>query len=206
MTIQKIYPHMLIVLSLIGLLASAILMNDTYKIAINPGVELPCNINPLISCTSIATKWQSSVFGFPNPILGIISFSLLFGVALALTYHVIPDEKRHGVISSQKKYFWTLVNYGSLASFIFVIWFYYESLYSIGNLCLYCMIVWIVTWPIFLYTTIWNIKEKHFSLNRIHKKFDDFLFKYHPQILVIVYLIAIFLILFRFKDFFFATL
>ena len=199
MTIKKHYPYILIVLSLVGILASSVLMNDTLKIIQNPEVELPCNINPLLSCTAVATKWQSHVFGFPNPILGIISFSLLFGVALALIYHVIPEDPAFPRPYKKRKYFWILVNYGALASFVFVVWFFYQSVYNIGNLCLYCMVVWVVTWPIFLYTTVWNQRESNFSFCQ---KCFNFISKYHLQILVSGYLVAILLILFKFQDFF----
>lgn len=199
--IKKTYPYLLLVLSLVGLIASSILMNDTIKLAENPQVDLPCNINPFLSCTSVASVWQSRVFGFPNPILGIISFSLLFGVALGLIYHVIPEENMLNRIfpSKKKRIFWTLVNLGSLASMIFVIWFAEQSIYVIGSLCIYCMIVWAVTWPIFLYTTIWNIQENHFSLR---KRTDDFLLNHHTKILVVVYLLTLFLIFLKFRDFF----
>lgn len=205
MTIHKSYPYLLIILSIVGLLASAILMNDTVKLANNPDVILPCNINPLLSCTSINTKWQSHVFGFPNPILGITAFAMLIALGLGLVYEVIDEELGDGSkVRRARKYFWTLVNYGTLASFIFVMWFFYESVFKIGSLCLYCMIVWTVTWPTFLYTTIWNLKEKHFSLNKINKQLDGFLFNNHIQTLLTGYVVVVFIILFHFRDFFFS--
>lgn len=205
MNIKKIFPYLLLSLSLIGLLASSILMNDTVKLATNPNVELPCNINPFISCKSVASTWQSHVFGFPNPILGIISFSLLFGLALALIYHVIPYENNSGGTPFnplKKKYFWTLVNYGIFASVLFAVWFAYESIFVIGSLCIYCMTVWAAVWPIFIYTTLWNIEENHFSLKKINHHCDEFLKKHHFFLLVAWYIIIATLIFFRFKDFF----
>ncbi len=201
---MKYYPHLLITLSVVGLLASSILMNDTVKLAANPDVELPCNINPLLSCTSIATKWQSHVFGFPNPILGIISFSMLIALGLSLIYHVIPEDDHPTSLKLReaRRYFWTLVNYGTLASLLFVGWFAYQSIYNIGSLCLYCMIVWSVTWPIFLYTTVWNIKEGHFSFNKVHRGLDNFLTKNHLKLLVAWYLLLALLVFIQFKDFF----
>lgn len=187
MTIQKNYPYILIIGSLVGLLASFFLMLSTIELKQDPSANLPCNLNPFISCTNAISSEQGAVFGFPNPLLGIISFSMLLASGIMLYF----DGKA-------RKIYWQLVNLGSLISILFTIWFIYQSLYVLGTLCIYCMTVWAVSWPIFLYTTIWNYKENHLSSN----SFSKFLAQNHIPILVSWYLIIIFLILFRFKDFF----
>jgi uncharacterized membrane protein len=198
MNIQKIYPYILIIGSAIGLLASFILIVDTIKFIENPDVKILCNINPLVSCVNVASKWQSSIFGFPNPILGIIAFSMLFAVGVMLFSG-----------GRSKKPLWILVNLGALAAMIFIMWFFYESIYDIGSLCIYCMTVWAVTWPLFLYTTVWNFREGHFVLPSRNNKqkyidsFFHFVSKYHAQILTLWYIAIVFLILFHFRDFFF---
>lgn len=203
MTIKKVLPYILIIGSLIGLWASFVLTVDTIKIIKNPGVELPCNLNPFISCTSVATTWQSQVFGFPNSLLGIIAFSMLFSIGIMLHFGG-PNSSLLDKISGEnraRKPLWLLVNLGTLAAMIFVMWFFYQSVYSIGSLCIYCMIVWVVTWPIFLYTTIWNFREGHFGFKC---RTLDFISNNHIQVLIVCYLIIIFLILFQFRYFFFA--
>ena len=77
MTIKKSLPYILIIGSIIGFLASFVLTLDVIKLMANPDVELPCNLNPFISCTSVATSEQASVFGFPNSLLGITTRSSL---------------------------------------------------------------------------------------------------------------------------------
>lgn len=210
MSIQKSYPYILMIGSFIGLLASFILGVDTIKFLKNPDISLLCDINPFISCTSVANTWQSEIFGFSNSLLGIVVFSMFFTVGVMLFFNGRP-----------KRFFWLLVNLNCLAAMVFVIWFFYQSVYNIGSLCLYCMIVWIVTWPLFLYTTIWNFRENHFSIENTSRKsflflqmkhqntidsFFHFVSRNHFQILAIWYLVVIFLILFRFRDFFFTSL
>lgn len=207
MTIQKTYPYILIVGSIIGLLASFFLTLDTIKLIADPAAEIPCNINPFISCASSALAWQGKVFGFPNSLLGITAFSMLFAVGVMLFSG-----------GKAKKPLWLLVNLGTLAAMIFVMWFFFQSVYRLGSLCIYCMVVWTVTWPTFLYTTIWNFKENHFDIDQTkrksflflkpkhQKKIDSvfgFISHYHAQILVIWYLAIVFSILFKFRDFFF---
>jgi uncharacterized membrane protein len=208
MTIQKTFHYILIIGSIVGLLASFVLTVDTIKFIENPDVNLPCNINPFISCTSVASTWQSKVFGFPNSLLGITAFAMLFAIGVMLFSG-----------GRAKKPLWLLVNLGTLAAMIFVMWFFFESVYRIGSLCIYCMMVWAVTWPLFLYTTVWNFRENHFSIEATAKKsflflkikhqkgidaFFHFVSRNHTQILIAWYLIIIVLILFRFRYFFFA--
>ncbi len=192
--------------SIIGLLASFYLMLNTIKLIQDPGAVLPCNLNPFVSCTNSINAWQGRVFGFPNPLLGIISFSMLFAIGVMLFSG-----------GRAKKPLWLLVNLGTLASFIFVMWFFYQSVYNIGSLCMYCIVVWAVTWPIFLYTTIWNFREDHFSIDKTrrqsflflkprHQKYIDLIFGFisrnHITILMIWYAVIILLILSHFRDFF----
>lgn len=200
MPFNKKYPWLLIILSFVGFLASFILTIDTIKFIQNPDVNLLCNINPLLSCSSVASEWQSWIFGFPNPLLGITAFAMLFAIGVMLLSG-----------GRSKKPLWLLVNLGCLMAIVFVMWFFFESVYRIGSLCLYCMITWVVTWPLFLYTTVWNYREEHFNLSFVNKitqnkinSFFRFVSKYHFQILISWYLVLVLLILFQFRNFFFS--
>jgi uncharacterized membrane protein len=204
MTVQKSFPYILIVGSIVGLMASFVLTVDTIALIKNPGVQLPCNINPFVSCTSVASTWQASVFGFPNSLLGLIAFAMLLAIGIMLYSG-----------GRSRKPLWLLVNLGTLGAMTFVMWFFYQSVYNIGSLCIYCMTVWVVTWPIFLYTTIWNFKEGHFKITPPNPllqqegesktdSFFHFVSRNHIQILIIWYIFIIFSIVFHFKDFFFA--
>ena len=197
MNIQKSYPYVLIIGSIIGLLASFTLVLDTIDLLKNPNVDLPCNINPFVSCTSVANTWQNEIFSFPNALLGVVAFSMLLAIGIML-YSGYPTSQNSDGRSKYRKWFWNLVNLGTLASIIFVIWFFYQSVYNIGSLCIYCMIVWGVTWPIFLYTTIWNYKEEYLKF-----PFLNFISRHHLLVLILGYLLAILLILSHFRDFFF---
>lgn len=195
MTIQKSYHWILMIGSIIGLLASFFLMLDTIKIIGNPEADLACNLSPFVNCTSAATAWQSEVFGFPNPLLGIASFSMLFAVGVMLFSG-----------GRSKKPLWLLVNLGVLAALIFCVWFFFESVYSIRSLCIYCMTIWAVTWPISLYTTVWNWREGHFDTLRSKqiKSIVSFASKYHSQILIIGYIIPTLIIIWQFREYFLA--
>lgn len=79
---------------------------------------------------------------------------------------------------------------------VFVHWLIYQSLYVIGALCPYCMIVWVVTLPIFWYVTIANLQT--FGAGR---KVTSVITEYRGAILTAWYLGIVALIAFRFWDY-----
>jgi uncharacterized membrane protein len=50
---------------------------------------------------------------------------------------------------------------GTLFGVSFVTWLQYQSIYEIGSLCPYCMVVWAVTIPIFVLVTAWVLRSLH---------------------------------------------
>jgi uncharacterized membrane protein len=74
------------------------------------------------------------VLGFPNSLIGIAAFTvvLVTGV-LAVTKVPLPQ------------WYWIGLTIGTLIGTAFVHWLIFQSLYRIGALCPYCMVVWVVT-------------------------------------------------------------
>ncbi|HEY4515849.1 MAG TPA: vitamin K epoxide reductase family protein [Candidatus Paceibacterota bacterium] len=176
---QKSFAYILIVFGVVGLLASSQLMWDTVKLAQDPGIDLPCNLSPFVSCTSINTSSQSKVFGFPNPIMGIAGFSAIITIGLLSLFGAIPDRR-----------FWKIFTIGMTLATIFIHWLIIQSIFVIGNLCLYCMITWAAIWPIFIFTI------SNFYPNSLVSKNK-------PAFLAGWYLLIILIILVKFREYFF---
>lgn len=122
-----------------GLVASVALLSDLLSVLSDPTFVPACSINPVISCGSVMQTWQASVFGFANPILGVVLFSVLTGVAaVAATGTRLADLA------------WWAILAGATAGVVFTHWLAYESLFKIGAVCPYCVIVWATTLGIFL--------------------------------------------------------
>ncbi len=126
-----------LIAGVLGLAAALTLTIEKIQILINPDYVPSCSINPVLSCGSVMITPQASAFGFPNPLIGIVAFSvvLVTGV-LAVAKVALP------------RWYWAGLAVGTLLGVAFIHWLIFQSLYRIGALCPYCMVVWAVTIPL----------------------------------------------------------
>ncbi|MGU3498903.1 vitamin K epoxide reductase family protein [Mycobacterium sp. C31M] len=126
-----------LIAGVLGLAAAAALTIEKIEILIDPSYVPSCSLNPVLSCGSVMTTPQASAFGFPNSLIGIIAFTvvLVTGV-LAVAKVALP------------RWYWTGLAIGTALGVAFVHWLIFQSLYRIGALCPYCMVVWAVTIPL----------------------------------------------------------
>ncbi len=118
----------------IGLAASMTLTVEKIQLLLNPAYVPTCNINPIVSCGSVMVTPQASVLGFPNPLLGLVGFTVVI-VTGVLAVAKVPLPQ----------WYWAGLTAGVLLGSAFVHWLIFQSLYRIGALCPYCMVVWVVT-------------------------------------------------------------
>ncbi|HXA89246.1 MAG TPA: vitamin K epoxide reductase family protein [Mycobacterium sp.] len=126
-----------LIAGVIGLVASMALTIEKFKILLDPHYVPPCNVNPIVSCGSVMTTPQASLLGFPNPLLGIIGFTVVM-VTGVLAVAKVPLPQ----------WYWIGLTVGTLIGATLVHWLIFQSLYRIGALCPYCMVVWAVTIPL----------------------------------------------------------
>ncbi len=185
--LQSVLPWLFIILGGIALLASLLLSIEVFNRLKNPNYVPICNLNPVISCISVADSGQSKLFGFPNYFLGIASFSAVVTVGAAMLAG-----------ARFKRWFWQALQVGMTLAFVFIIWLQFQSLYRIGALCLFCMITWATVGPLFWYTTLYNLGEGHVKTPSKFKPLVNFARRYHGEILLVWFLIIAGLILKRF--------
>jgi uncharacterized membrane protein len=188
---ERIYPYLLVVGALIGLLAAGVLMVDKLKLAQDAGFNPNCNLNPIFSCTSVMKSHEANAFGFPNPIIGLASFGIVVTAGMAL----LAGAKF-------KRWFWLGLQAGTLFGVSFVHWLFYRSVYDIGALCLYCMVVWVVTIMMFWYTLLYNLKNGYIKTPARLERLVAFGQANHVGILIIWYLTIATLILSHFWYYF----
>jgi len=138
---------LLIVTGAVGLLASLILSIDKVqqlqdKIAGNESV-FACDFSVWVSCSSVMASPQSAAFGFPNSFLGVIGFAVVLTLGVVWLAETGPA----------RGWIWAGLQAGTVFGIAFVTWLQVQSIYKIGALCPYCMVVWAVMIPLFVGVT-----------------------------------------------------
>ncbi|MEV4628210.1 vitamin K epoxide reductase family protein [Micromonospora sp. NPDC049523] len=143
---DKLVGWVLTIGGLLGGLAAFVLTVEKIALLRDPGYTPSCSINPILSCGSVMSTPQAAVFGFPNPLLGVALFPLVVATGVAVLGGV-----------RLTRWWWLGLQAGTVLGVVFVHWLFVQSVYRIGALCPYCMVVWVVTIVAFSYTTLRNI-------------------------------------------------
>jgi uncharacterized membrane protein len=136
----------LVVGGILGLIAAFELTLEKVRVLADSAYVPACDLNPVLSCGSVIITPQAEVFGFPNPVMGLTGFTVVITLGVLMAGRV-----------AMPRWVWLGLNVGALLGFGFVQWLVWQSLYSIGALCPWCMVVWTVTAPIFVWVTSANL-------------------------------------------------
>lgn len=176
-------PWLYVIGGAVGFLASFVLSVEEYLSLLNPGYVTSCSLNPVVSCGSVMESDQATLFGFPNPLIGVAAFAVVVtaGVVLLAGFHA-------------PRWFWLGLQIGTTLGVVFVHWLIVQSLYEIGALCPYCMVVWVVTIAIFTYTTLHNLERQYLPTGGARSAVLG-LTRFHTLAVVLWYLVIVALIL-----------
>lgn len=139
--------------SLISLTASFVLSVDALELARNPGADLACNINSVISCGTVGATWQANLLGFPNAYLGLIAEPVVITIAVASLAKV--KFPRGFMLAAQIVY---------TIGLVFAYWLFYQSMFHINALCPWCLLVTLSTTLVFSSLTHVNIRDNNLFL------------------------------------------
>lgn len=149
------------VAGVLGLIASVQLAVDTARIAADPGTALSCDVNAFVSCTAVMQSDEAELLGFPNAYLGIVGFAGLAVIGVLLVRRVeLPALV------------WVALQVGVTAAIVFATWLQAHSIFGIGRLCPYCLVVWAVSIPTFVYVTARNART-WWPRSAVARMFDD---------------------------------
>jgi uncharacterized membrane protein len=142
------FAFTLIWTGLLGWFAAFSLVLERIRVASNPDAVLSCDLNPFISCKSVMLTAQASLFGFPNPLIGVAAF-------------VAPVAVGTAILAGAKfaPWFWRLFSVGVTLGLVFVLWLWIQSTYVIGVLCPYCMVAWAAMVPLFWKVILFGAKD-----------------------------------------------
>lgn len=125
----------MLVASAVALIASFILSAETLVMARNPGMKLGCDVNGVVSCSSVAQSWQSEIIkfagmSFPNAFFGIAAESVFVTVAvIGMVRVAVP------------RWFAACTWLGGLAALAYAYWLFTQSMYVIHALCPWCLLL-----------------------------------------------------------------
>lgn len=167
----------------IGLVASFALSYEDFQLALKgDDFVASCDFGAVLTCTDVMQSDQASVFGFPNPFLGLIAFAVLIAIGVALWAGGRFAE-----------WYWAGLQIGVIAGVVFITWLQYQTIYQIQALCPWCMVVWAVTIPIFVHVTRRNLDvwTPHAAITRVINN-------WHVLLVTVWYIIIATAILFKF--------
>jgi uncharacterized membrane protein len=174
----KIFGVVLVIAGLGGLAAAYNLSVDKVTAILSPATKLNCSFSILVSCGDNLKSWQGSLFGFPNPLIGLGGFAvtLLIGIA---------------ILAGVKYPRWWMIafNIGVMGAFAFITFLIYSSVFVIGTLCVWCALVWIVTIPTFWLTTLGNLSNGNYAVNARAQRFWKGAYTWTPLLSLVCYLV-----------------
>ena len=136
----------MLVTSVVGWIASGILVIERLHVYADASYITSCDISPWVSCGTVFKTWQASLFGFPNPLIGIVAFAVVITTAM-------------GLLAGARfaRWYWTGLQVGVTLGMVFVLWLWSQALFDIYVLCIYCIVVWAAMIPLFVFTTLRNL-------------------------------------------------
>ena len=166
----------LIVTGAVGWYAALALTLDKLAVLANPEADLDCNFSVIVQCGKNLGSWQGAILGFPNPIIGLGGFVAPIAVGVALLAG-----------AAFARWFWIAFNIGVAGAFAFCLWLAYQSIFNLGTLCPWCMLVWSMVIPMLWALTLFNAREGRFGSGLV--RLGDRLYGWVPVITLAGYLI-----------------
>ncbi|MDF2045416.1 MULTISPECIES: vitamin K epoxide reductase family protein [Microbacterium] len=138
----------LVFAGIVGWWAAFSLTMERFAQLKNPGEAASCDFSVLVQCSANLQSPQGSVFGFPNPIIGLTAWMAPVVVGMALLAG-----------ARFARWFWALFWLGFAFAITFVIWLISQSIFVLATLCPWCMVTWSVVIPSFFVVTLHVLRE-----------------------------------------------
>jgi uncharacterized membrane protein len=169
---------LLIVGGMIGWYSAFELTLAKFEVLTNPTADLSCNFSLIVQCGKNLDSWQGAVFGFPNPLLGLAAFCAPIFVGVAILAG-----------ARFARWFWLVFALGMTGGVALVFWLLSQSIFSLGTLCPWCMVVWAVTIPMFWAVLLYCFAHGVIPVSASARRFFRTAYGWVPFITVASYLV-----------------
>lgn len=174
---------------ILGMIAMTWQATERITMLKKPTAPLNCNLSPIIDCGTVLGNKLAALFGFPNAFIGMIVFAMLALAGIAGLCGVVYTKSFKSVVLTL-----------STILVMFSMWFFGASLYSIGKICIFCAVGWVVSLPIFVYSLLdWLKDRKTIRLKNVY----SWLNTNKTMILIVWYVVLGCLFLYRFRNYYF---
>lgn len=109
---------------------------------------ISCDISPIVTCGPNLLSPGGNLLGFSNSLIGIVLFlgPVFAGVSALAARGGLAD------------WYWRTFAVFVSGAFLFVHFLAYRSVFEYGSLCPWCMVVWLVTIPLFWTVAGWTLR------------------------------------------------
>lgn len=145
--------------ALLSLLAAFVLSVEAVELAKNPNAELSCSVNVVLNCATVAKHPSAELLGFPNSFFGLMAEPVVITVAIA---------GLAGIAFPRRFMFWAQIGY--TAGLAFAIYLFFTSMFVIGALCPWCLLVTASTIFVWFSITRYNIRENNLYMPKKWQK------------------------------------
>lgn len=168
-----------------SLTASFVLAVEAVTLAGDPEAVFSCDINAVVSCGTVGTSWQASVFGFPNAFLGLLSEPVVMTLAIA------------GLAGVRfPRWFMLAAQIGYTLGLGLAYWLLYQAVFEIGAVCPWCLLVTVATTFVFVEMTRSNVLDGHLPLPFTAQRIlGDIIGHQLDRLAVVVWLLTVALVL-----------
>lgn len=181
----------MLLFGLAGLTAAFVLSVEKIHLLENPNATLSCNFNLILNCATVMKTAQSHIFGFPNSFIGMMGYPVVIAVAVAGLAGVRFPRR-----------FLQAAQIGFGLGLIFAYWLFFQSVYEIGVLCPWCLVVTVSTTLIFESLLRYNLRENTFGFSTtLHRRVKEFLAKDYDKLIVAGWLLLmLLLVILKFRE------
>ncbi|CAN7248242.1 vitamin K epoxide reductase family protein [Microbacterium sp. LjRoot45] len=109
---------------------------------------ISCDISPIVTCGPNLLSPGGNLLGFSNSLIGVVLFlgPVFAGVSALAARGGLAD------------WYWRTFAVFVAGAFLFVHLLAYRSVFEYGSLCPWCMVVWLVTIPLFWTVAGWTLR------------------------------------------------
>ncbi len=168
----------LLVAGTVGWIAAFALTIEKFHLLQDANAALSCDFSILVQCRANLDSWQGSLFGFPNPLLGLAGWSAVVVVGAALLAGARFD-----------RWFRILFALGVTGALALVIFLISTSIFVLGTLCPWCMVTWAVTIPTFWLVVLGALGDGTVPLPTRAQRFFRTASGWVPAITIVSYLL-----------------